>query len=210
MAVLPNPVVSRAETVERLTHEDFMRLAPEDKKAELIDGEIIMPSPAFDSHERLLGFLLTILTAFVRHFGLGQVRGSRYAVRIAEGHTYEPDILFVRQERAHLITERELLEAPDLVVEIISASTARYDRGPKRESYEIAGVRELWLIDPYGPAGTQFFQRQGDRLVEVAPVGGVIHSIVLPGFDLRTAWLWPGADGELPDPIEVLRELEVI
>jgi len=210
MSALVNPIVARAEVVERYTHDDFMLLAPEDKKAELIDGEIIVASPAFDSHERLLGFLLTILTAFVRHFKLGEVRGSRYAVRISERQTYEPDILFVRKERVHLITERELLEAPDLVVEIISASTARYDRWIKREQYEKAGVSELWLIDPYGAAGTQFYQRRGEHIVEVAPVEGVIHSIALPNFRLKTAWLWPTANGELPDPIQVLRELGVI
>lgn len=210
MMTLPNPAVLRAENVERLTHEDFMRLAPEDRKAELIDGEIIMPSPAFHAHQRLEGFLLNVLSIYARQFHLGEVLGSRYAVRITEGHIYEPDILFVRRERAHLITERLLLEAPDLVVEIISATTARYDRGIKREQYEKAGVLELWLIDPYGPAGTQFFQRRGDALVEVAPVDGVIHSVALPDFRLKVAWLWPDPAGELPNPVDVLRELGVI
>jgi len=210
MTTMLNPSVRRAEIVERLTHEDFMCLAPEDKKAELIDGEIIMPSPAFDSHERLQGFLMFILIGYTSKFKLGQVRGSRYAVRISESNTYEPDILFIRQERAHLITERELLEAPDLVIEIISASTARYDRGPKRENYEKAGVQEMWLIDPYGPAGTQFYQRQGDRLVEVAPVEGMIHSVALPNFKLKTDWLWPDESGELPNPLDVLRELGAV
>ena len=210
MVTLPNPAVRRAETVERLTHDDFMRLAPDDRQVELIDGEMIMHSPALHVHERLQGFLLSILTVFVGHSRLGRVLGSRYAVRISEGNTYEPDILFLRWERAHLISERELLEAPDLVIEIISASTARYDRGTKRDNYERAGVVELWLIDPYGPAGTQFFQRQGDRLVEVAPVEGVIHSIAVPNFWLRTSWLWPDESGELPDPVGVLRELGAI
>jgi Uma2 family endonuclease len=131
-------------------------------------------------------------------------------VVISETDTYEPDILFVTKARASIISERQLLEAPDLVVEILSASTARYDRGPKLSGYASAGVRELWLIDPYGPAGTQFFQRQADRLVEVAPVAGVLRSVVLPGFDLQVAWLWPDADGALPNPVNVLRELGVL
>jgi Uma2 family endonuclease len=96
------------------------------------------------------------------------------------------------------------------VIGILSGSTAEYDRGVKRENYEKAGVRELWLIDPYGPAGTQFYQQQGDKLVEVAPVEGIIHSIALPNFQLRAAWLWPDEKGELPNSVAVLKELGVL
>ncbi len=212
MAELLNPVVRRVETMEtqRLTHADFMRLAPEDQKAELIEGEMFVLPPPFFVHERLQGFLFSVLTLFAGRFDLGQVLGSRTAVAISETDTYEPDILFVAKARAPIISERQLLEAPDLVVEILSASTARYDRGPKLAGYGAAGVRELWLIDPYGPAGTQFFQRQADRRVEVAPAAGVLRSVALPGFDLRVAWLWPDESGALPNPVHVLRELGVV
>ena len=224
MAQLLNPVVHRVETMEsqRLTHADFMRLAPEDQKAELIECEMIVMPPPFFVHERLQVFLVSILSLFAGRFrlGVGQVLGSRTAVFISETDTYEPDILFVAKAREHtlapgagrvrVISERKLLEAPDLVVEILSASTARHDRGPKLAGYSAAGVRELWLIDPYGPAGTQFFQRQSDSLVEVAPLEGVLRSVALPSFDLRVAWLWPDENGALPNPVNVLRDLGVV
>jgi Uma2 family endonuclease len=212
MAQLLNPVVRRVETMEtrRLTHADFMRLAPEDQKAELIEGEMIVMPPPFYVHERLQVFLVSVLSLFASRFELGQVLGSRSAVVISEADTYEPDILFVARGREHIITERTLLEAPDLVVEILSASTAGYDRGSKRARYSSAGVRELWLIDPYGPAGTQFFQRQAEDLVEVAPVEGVLRSLALPGFELRIDWLWPDESGALPNPVTILRELGVV
>jgi Uma2 family endonuclease len=212
MAELLNPVVRRVETMEsqRLTHADFMRLAPEDQKAELIEGEFIVMPPPFDVHERLQGLLFSVLALYAARFGLGQVRGSRTAVYLSETDTYEPDILFVAKAREHIITERKLLEAPDLVVEILSASTARHDRGRKLEGYSQAGVRELWLIDPYGPAGTQFFQRQGEALVEVAPADGVLRSVALPNFNLRVSWLWPDETGELPNPVDVLSVLGVM
>lgn len=208
MTTLINPIIRRAETArEYWTHEDFMLIAPEYRKAELIDGEIIiMPPPSF-IHERLQVFLVTVISFFVSRFNLGQVLGSRTAVYISESDTYEPDLLFVSKARAHIITERKLLEAPDLVIEILSAGTLRHDRGTKLENYAQAGVRELWLIDPYGAAGTQFFQRRADELVEVAPVEGVIHSVALPNFRLNTAWLWPDENDELPNPVEVLQEL---
>lgn len=214
MTALVNPPVRRVEMMEtsppRWTHADFMRLAPEDRKAELIEGAlIIMPPPSF-AHERLQVFLVKIIGLFVDFFKLGQVLGSRTAVRISPHHTYEPDILFVSRTRQSTIAENEVTEAPDLVIEILSGSTAEYDRGVKREHYDQAGVRELWLIDPYGPAGTQFYQRQGEALVEVAPVDGFIHSIALPNFKLRVAWLWPDEKGELPNSVAVLKELGVL
>jgi hypothetical protein len=53
-------------------------------------------------------------------------------------------------------------------------------------------VRELWLIDPYGPDGTQFFQLQGDRFVEVkANEHSILHSVAVPGFWIDVRWLWP-------------------
>lgn len=213
MTTVLNPPLRRVDmelSPPRWTHDDFMRLAPEDEKAELIEGELIVMAPPIDIHERLQLFLIKVIGLFVDYFQLGEVRGSRTAVKIGLRHTYEPDILFVRRERRHIITEREVLEAPDLVIEILSSSTAERDRGVKRENYEKAGVRELWLIDPYGPAGTQFYQRQADKLIEVAPVGGIIHSVALPNFKLKIAWLWPDENDELPNTVTALKELGVL
>lgn len=208
-----NPPVQRVDTVdeaERWTHEDFMQLAPEDKKAELIQGAIIVNPPPFLEHDRLQTLLVSILKMYVSRFDLGVVLGSRTAVYLSGTETYEPDILFVSDERLHIITRSKLTEAPDLVVEILSASTAKYDRGIKRENYAEAGVRELWLIDPHGPEGTQFYQQRDDKLIEVAPIEGIIHSITLPNFKLNTDWLWPDEDGEMANPHEVLEELGAI
>ncbi|GIK42071.1 MAG: hypothetical protein BroJett011_59040 [Chloroflexota bacterium] len=183
---------SRVEVAERLTSADFFRYAPEDKKAELIDGVMIVPPPPLDAHERLQIFLLRLLGDFVELFDRGEVRGSRTAVILADDQTYEPDILFITRERLSIIEERGVFGAPDLVVEILSASTAMYDRGPKFRIYDQASVRELWLIDPYGPAGTEFYQRQGNRLQPIMPdENNLIHSLALPGFKLNTLWLWP-------------------
>jgi len=129
---------------------------------------------------------------YVEFFELGQVRGFRTAVVLAEGQVYEPDMLFVAREREEIIAERGIQGAPDLVIVVLSASTAAQDRGVKFRTYQQAGVRELWLIDPYGPAGTEFFQLEVGQFRPVMPnAEGVIHSVSLPNFKLNTAWLWP-------------------
>jgi len=185
-------VFSRVEVAERMTAEEFFRYAPEDQKAELIDGVMIVHSPPLDIHERLQNFLLTLLRMYVEDHDLGEVRGSRTPVELEIDQAPEPDILFVAKERRDIIQPKGIFGAPDLVIEILSAGTVRYDRGSKFRAYERAGVRELWLIDPYGPAGTEFYQLQKRRFVPVMPdEEGILRSVAVPGFWINVNWLWP-------------------
>jgi len=184
--------LSRVEVAERMTADEFFKYGPEDRKAELIDGVMIVPSPPSIRHEQLQIFLLRLIKEFAEQHDLGEVLGSRTAVQLADDQAPEPDILFISKERANIITDRGVFGAPDLVIEVLSATTAAHDRGPKFRAYERAGVRELWLIDPYGPAGTEYYQRQGAGLRPLMPdADGLVHSLALPGFKLHTAWLWP-------------------
>jgi len=192
MSVLTR-TLTRVEVAERMTSEEFFRYAPEDRRAELIDGVMIMHSPPLVIHERLFRFLFTLLSTYVDNHDLGEVLGSRTPVKLEVDQTYEPDILFVSKERASIVQDKGIFGAPDLVIEILSAGTVHYDRGPKFRAYERASVRELWLIDPYGPAGTEFYQLQDTRFVPVMPDGeGILRSIAMPGFWIDVAWLWPG------------------
>jgi Uma2 family endonuclease len=182
---------SRVEIAERMTAEEFMRDAPEDRKAELIDGVLVMPSPTSTTHEDLQVLLLTLLCAYVALHDLGRVLGSRSAVVLAPDQAPEPDILFVRKERESIVQEKGIFGAPDFVIELLSASTVRNDRGPKFRAYERAGVTELWLIDPYGPEGTQFFQLRDGRFVEIqADENGILRSTAVPGYWIDLRWLW--------------------
>jgi len=152
-------------------------------------------------HEKLFRFLFRLLAAYAEDHDLGEVLGSRTPVELEVDQTYEPDILFVARERADIVETQGVFGAPDLVIEILpstssgrgSAGTVHYDRGSKLKAYERAGVRELWLIDPYGPAGTEFYQLQGKRFVPVMPDSdGILRSAAMPGFWIDVAWLWPG------------------
>lgn len=90
---------SRVEVAERITSEEFLRRAPEDQKAELIDGVMLVAPPPLDIHERLVLFLIRLLGEFVERWDLGELRGSRTAVTLADDQTYEPDLLFISHER---------------------------------------------------------------------------------------------------------------
>lgn len=184
---------SRVEVAERMTAKEFFRDAPEDRKAELIDGVLIMASPPLTVHERLFSFLFRLLGTYAEDRELGQVLGSRTAVALDANNAPEPDILFVSAQRHYIVEEKGVMGAPDFVIEILSAGTARYDRGDKFDAYERAGVRELWLIDPYGPAGTEFFRLEDRRFQPFMPdEDHIMRSVTVDGFWIDVNWLWPG------------------
>jgi Uma2 family endonuclease len=69
-------------------------------------------------------------------------------VHLGRGSVVQPDLVVVRNRNLHIIGEKKLTGAPDLLVEIRSPGTARYDRRIKLPRYARAGVREIWLVDP--------------------------------------------------------------
>jgi Uma2 family endonuclease len=71
----------------------------------------------------------------------------------------QPDIFYISNERSHIITEKNIVEAPDLVVEIISESRKIRDQTTKKALYEKYGVEEYWLVYPDEEKVEQFVLR---------------------------------------------------
>lgn len=97
---------------------------------------------------------------------------------------YEPDIYFVSNERLGIITEQGVTGAPDLVVEVLSPSTARLDYR-KRDKFGASGVKEMWLVSERGQK-IEIYTTQGDslQLARTAVPGDLIETSILPGFQL--------------------------
>jgi Uma2 family endonuclease len=131
----------------KFTVDDYMSM-PEGTRYQLLDGEMILaPSPT-TRHQRTLFLLAQAVNEFVVAQNLGEVFVAPYDVVFARYDVAQPDILFISNERSAIITEANIQGAPDLVIEVLSPSTARYDRGYKRTLYGRFGVREYWLVDP--------------------------------------------------------------
>ncbi len=82
----------------------------------------------------------------------------------------QPDLLFISRAREHTLTEENVRGAPDLVIEILSPSTADRDLGYKHELYGRHGVLEYWIVDPMGE--TIAVHRQRDGRLELAETLG--------------------------------------
>jgi Uma2 family endonuclease len=135
-------------TRTRWTYAEFARLPSEGgTRYEVIDDELyVTPAPG-TRHQRIVTDLVVHLGAFVRSHGLGELFVSPFDVLFAEGDYMEPDLVFVRRDRVGLLSDRGVEGAPDLVVEVLSPSTAGRDRGIKLDRYRLFGVPEYWIID---------------------------------------------------------------
>jgi Uma2 family endonuclease len=159
-----------------LTVDEFYELTTEDDRAELDAGVIVMPSPAGFLHENCNAFLLSLMRAFVSRTRLGIVVGSNFVIRLGPRTARAPDILFVRAERRHIITELDVVEPPDLVVEIIASRSMRSEALAKVAQYETFGIPEAWLVD--------LLRKHVRRLVLV---NGVYEETILTGGDFTTS-----------------------
>ena len=169
------------------TVADYERLADEDTRLELIDGVLIMHSPANVRHETLFKFLLFLLDTYATKSGAGQVFGSRTPLILEKERRVEPDLLFIKTENLHRLGDVALEGPADLVIEILSPATRDYDLGEKSDLYAAAAVPEYWMIDPMEerfyadrPAGTRASDQRSGRY----------ESASMPGFWIDVAWLW--------------------
>jgi Uma2 family endonuclease len=185
------------------TYEDFCRMIREDQKADLINGVIYIPSPENTDDNELFIWLVTLMNLFVRRNKLGQIYGSRVALRLAEKHGAEPDIAFVRTENMERVARGGVEGPADLVVEIVSPDSVERDYYLKRELYEEFGIPEYWIIDEMDLSVTQLRLTQ-KKYREVRQKKGEIHSQVLPCFWLRPDWLW---QSPRPDEIATLERI---
>jgi len=80
-------------------------------------------------------------------------------VHLGRGSVVQPDLVVLRPKNTSIIGPKKLTGVPDLLIEILSPSTRRYDRRLKRNRYERAGVSELWLVDPDTRTVEQFVLR---------------------------------------------------
>lgn len=137
------------QTSAPTTWEDVLRMPDDGNRYEFIGGRLYMTPAPVIRHQRISGRLHSALLRVLEHPGHGEVFYAPVLVEFpGTGDRVQPDILFVSHERRGIIAEKAVLGAPDLVVEILSPSTAHRDRGIKLDLYARCGVREYWIVDP--------------------------------------------------------------
>ena len=172
--VIPNPAI-------KFTYEDYKH-TPDDKRYELLDGELIMALTPNLEHQRVSMKLGVRLHVFVTEKGLGEIFRAPCDVVLSNTDVVQPDLLFVSREREHILLGGDNVQgAPDLVVEILSLSTAGRDKTVKSALYARHGVKEYWLADP--EAKTITVMVLGEAGFEVEAIYGKGHTLTSPTLE---------------------------
>jgi Uma2 family endonuclease len=130
----------------RMTAAEFRELPETNTPVELIEGEIVMsPTPVY-SHQQTVFTTAKWIDASARN---GVTVISPMDVYLDEQTVLQPDIFWVGDSSENCrLRDGYWYGAPDLVIEVLSPSTAVKDRGVKFDLYEQHGVREYWLMEP--------------------------------------------------------------
>jgi Uma2 family endonuclease len=138
---------------ERYTFADVLTW-PDDERAELIDGEVVMMAPPTTTHQLISGEIFRQLANYLEGKKCRAIPAP-FAVRLFEKDGEAPeDIDTVVEPDISIVCDTSKLDkhgckgAPDMVVEILSPSTQRHDRLVKLSLYQRAGVREYWIVNP--------------------------------------------------------------
>jgi Uma2 family endonuclease len=129
------------------TYDEYARLPDDGKRYEVIAGDVYMSPSPHPRHQRALSRLNAALETFTQEHAIGDLYPAPTDVLLSEDDYLVPDMMFVRKERADIVTGRGIEGAPDLVIEVISPSSALRDRGLKRERYARFGVPLYWVVD---------------------------------------------------------------
>lgn len=170
------------------TAEDYEEITDEDLKCEYVDGELIVHSPASLEHEDLNGFVLSLLREFVTSHSLGRVYGPNAVMQLGE-RRFSPDISVLLDCNAGRIAGKRVVGPMDLVVEVISESTRRYDHQTKVPAYREGCVAEIWLIDEQ-QRQFEVHAQHGDSYVSQVLPSGRWNSVILSGLTVDVDWFW--------------------
>lgn len=193
-AIPPEPPMTR---VGPYTWDDFIAL-DEDDLRELIDGELVDIEEHDLPHEYAVSMLGYFLVGWTRLGHGGVVLGSHFKIRITDRRGLMPDVQLLRRENP--VPQDDYNGAvrthPNLVVEVISKGSARYDRVKKLHWYADRGIGEYWLVDPEQRTLEQLVLANGVYTIAASLEGDeVFRPSTFAGLDVPLAQLWLGAQG---------------
>lgn len=175
-----------------LTYEDYARLTPPDSgNYELRNGKIEFMASPTPVHQWLSIQLSVTLGNFIIQNKLGKLFAAPMDTEFTEHDTFQPDLLFVSQERLSIIGEKKIEGAPDLVVEILSPSNDAKEMSYKRHVYEASGVREYWFINVEKQTLAQYERVEEElRWQRDLTPADTLRSVFLAGFELKLSLIF--------------------
>lgn len=136
------------------TVEDYYQLPEDGNQYEIINGQLeLKPSPT-TTHQRISQRLERILLDTCENEYI--ILEAPVDLILSEKETRQPDLLMIHRSRDAIIEEHAVVGPPDLVIEILSPTSAKRDRLMKKESYARFDIPEYWIVDPFNMTIEQY------------------------------------------------------
>jgi Uma2 family endonuclease len=167
----------------RVTYAELSTWPEDGRRYELYDGEVRQVPAPLPRHQLAVQELYVALRSYSKDRG-GLVLISPIDIVFDELNALQPDLVVFTADRRHFVDPNRVIRAaPDVAIEVISASTARHDRTRKLQWYERFGVQEFWMFDPTaGRMEIRLLVEGRYSLGGAAGQGETFASTVLDGF----------------------------
>ena len=173
-------IVQALSTDKKYTYDEYEKL-DDDNRYELLDGVIFLMTPPLRIHQEIGGELYRSLGNFLAGKPC-KVYIAPFLVRLDNNTALEPDLAVVCDKSK--LDAKGCFGAPDMVIEILSPSTASYDKVLKFNKYLEAGVREYWIVDPSDKIVSVHILRDGEYIVRSYGETDSIPVFILDGFEI--------------------------
>jgi Uma2 family endonuclease len=175
---------------ENYTYRDYLTW-PEEERWELIDGIPYMQATPSRIHQEISGALFLQFGNYLKGKPC-KVYHPPFCVRLPKKDEFEDDVQTVVEPDLTVVCDQSKLDdkgckgSPDLIIEIISDSTGRRDKLDKFNKYEVAGVKEYWIIEPGDKLASVFKLGENKRYgrPEVYSEEAIIKVEMFPGLEV--------------------------
>lgn len=128
------------------TYDEYAALPDDGHRYEIVNGVLIMAPAPSPEHQDIVGMIFHYLLVHIKFAGLGRVFQAPIDVELSPKNIFQPDVVVILNEHLDQIQAKRIVGAPDLAVEVVSPSTALYDRLAKYDKYAQAGIQEYWIV----------------------------------------------------------------
>ncbi|MFN7813048.1 MAG: Uma2 family endonuclease [Planctomycetia bacterium] len=148
MATDTSPSMPASPPRAKLGYSEYCCFPDDGRRHEIIDGDHYMTPAPSTAHQTVSKRLQHQLYTQIELAGLGLVFNAPVDVQLTDHDIVQPDLVVVLAARTRMITPTKINGVPDLIVEILSPSTAANDTSLKKQLYARTGVGEYWIADP--------------------------------------------------------------
>ena len=176
---------------KKFTKEDYESL-DEGAAYQLINAGLVMsPSPT-SYHQILCARLYKIIDSYLERYNVGGIcLFAPLDVHLDDENIFQPDLMYISDLRKAEMVKEHITGAPELIIEILSPSTAYYDLRQKKDVYERYGVKEYIIIDPIQLNAEVHSLENGQfRLSQKAGNLEVLQSRLLKGLEFELVLLF--------------------